>query len=246
VERQLLTGPRPPVVLCLSEYVKAAVRKHYALPEDRLEKLFNGIDLGKFDPARRPEARGEVRRRLGIRDDAVVALIIAQDLARKGLEEALEALANVDPRMMLVVVGKEDPSYYEMRARELKVGERVKFAGATDDPHSFYQAADLFVLPTRHDPCSLVVLEALVMGVPVISTKQNGACEAMTQGVHGFVVDDPTDVAAIAGAMRVMMDDSARARMREACLQLRGSLSQEQHVTRLVQVYEATVQSRRR
>lgn len=241
VERELLEAAEPPVVLCLSNYVKAAVKKHYAIAEERLEKLFNGIDLERFDPQKRTEARGQVRNRLGIGDGQVVALIIAQDFERKGLGEAIEALANVDPRLVLVVVGKEDPSHYEILAHELKVAGRVKFAGATTDPQSFYQAADFLVLPTRHDPCSLVVLEALAMGVPVISTKQNGACEVTTQGVHGFILEDPGDIAALAEAMRVMMDDKARARMREACLQLRECLSQEWHLTRLIEIYERLV-----
>ena len=238
VERELLERPNPPIVLCLSDYVKAAVRKHYTIAEERLEKLFNGIDLVRFDARRRPEARKEVREKHGIAALQVVGLMIAQDFERKGLQEAIEALGKVDPRVVLVVVGREDPSYYQIVAREQGVEARVKFAGATADPHAYYQASDFFVLPTRHDPCSLVVLEALVMGVPVISTKQNGACEAMTQGVHGFVLENPADIAALAGAMRVMLDDKVRSWMRESCLGLRESLSQAQHVARLEAIYD--------
>src|SRR5205823_6260757 len=85
VERTLLEAPDAPVVLCLSEYVKATVRKHYpALPESHLATLFNAVDLAKFDPAARPDAGMEVRRRFGIAPDRIVALIIAQDYQRKG------------------------------------------------------------------------------------------------------------------------------------------------------------------
>jgi len=59
---------------------------------------------------------------------------------------------------------------------------------ADRDPYAFYRAADFFVLPTRHDPCSSSWLEALAMGLPVISTIFNGACEIMIDGVHGFVL----------------------------------------------------------
>src|SRR5207245_1114181 len=81
VERQLLESERPPIVLCLSDYVKTTVRRHYSLPEDNLATLFNAVDLAKFDPA----GGSDVRRTFGLGDDAVVALIIAQDFARKGL-----------------------------------------------------------------------------------------------------------------------------------------------------------------
>lgn len=236
VERELLTGPTPPTVLCLSDYVKQAVRRHYAISEDHLFWLFNCVDLRRFDPE---GATSDVRMRWGIGDEQIMALMIAQDYQRKGLREAIRALAMVgDPRLRLVVVGRDDDTPYRKLARELNVAERVIFAGPTKDPRSFYAAADCFVLPTRHDPCSLVVLEALAMGVPVISTVQNGACEIMTDGREGFILPDPSDVSALAAALRAMLDPAARRRMRDACLALRPRLSQEEHLRRLLEAYE--------
>lgn len=238
VERELLSGERPPVVLCLSEYVKRTVRRHYRnLPEDRLATLFNATDLAKFNPSAKIEAGQAVRQRFGIDAGKVVLLMIAQDFERKGLREAIAAAASIDdPRLVLLVVGKEDAAPYA-RLVPPSHRDRIIFAGSTTDPVSFYKAADAFVLPTRHDPCSLVVLEALAMGVPVISTVYNGACEIMTDGQHGFVMENPVHVPALAGAMRTMLDDSRRRQMREACLELRPTLAYERHVDELLQVY---------
>ena len=242
VERELLIGSNPPLVLCLSNYVKDAVKRHYPLPEEKLFRLFNSTDLKRFDPATRPGARAEVRRRFKLSDDTVIALMIAQDFERKGLGEAIEAVAKVDdPRLVLLVVGKDVAGPYQRLARELGVSDRVIFAGPTTDPVSFYAAADLFVLPTRHDPCSLVVLEALAMGLPVISTAQNGACEIMTDGVNGFVMADASDVAPIADALRALLDAGRRGAMRQAALSLRPQLSQENHVDRLLEAYRIVV-----
>lgn len=237
VERQLLDGANPPTVLCLSEYVKGTVRKHYELPEAKLATLFNSVDLAKFDPARRPEAGAEVRGRFGIQPDRVVGLMIAQDFARKGLREAILAASRVpDPRLVLLVVGKEDPARYRELARE-GIADRLIFAGPTTDPYAFYRATDFFVLPTRHDPCSLVVLEALAMGVPVVSTVFNGACEIMRTGTHGFVLQDPGDVNALSESMRAMLEPERRRAMADACLQLRPALSYERHLDHLVRIY---------
>ena len=241
VERELLSSDKPPAVLCLSEYVKGVVRKHYSLPEDRLATLFNAVDLAKFDPGARPGARDEVRRRFNIAPDRTVALIIAQDFSRKGLREAIMATARVkDPRLVLLVVGKEDPAGYRKLAAEQQVADRVVFAGPTADPYSFYRAADFFVLPTRHDPCSLVVLEALAMGLPVISTVFNGACEIMADSRHGYVLSDPTDINALAAAMNRVLDSSLRHGMSEACLELRPKLSYDRHLDQLLQIYSAS------
>jgi UDP-glucose:(heptosyl)LPS alpha-1,3-glucosyltransferase len=239
VERDLLAGPRPPAVLCLSELIKRSVRRHYAIAEARLVRLFNATDLEKFDPGARGDAGQQTRQRLGIGPDRLVALIIAQDFERKGLSEAIQATALLgDERMMLVVVGKQNPDRYRRQAERMGVGQRVIFAGATTDPYAFYKAADFFVLPTRHDPCSLVVLEALAMGLPVISTAQNGACEIMESGRHGVVLRDPADTTALAEGMKQMLDAQRRGEMAQACLELRPRLSYEHHLDELMLIYK--------
>ena len=241
VERALLEGKKPPIVLCLSEYVKKEVTAHYPLPADRLATLFNAVDLKKFDPDARPEARDAVRGRLRIAEDDVMALMIAQDFARKGLATAIEAVARcADPRLKLVVVGRDDPSSYRRQAEAAGVASQVIFAGSTDDPYSFYRAADFFVLPTRHDPCSLVVLEALAMGLPVISTRFNGACEIMESGKHGFVLENPSDSNALAAAMKLVSGAKPRSEMGQACRELRDRLSYDFHVDQLLKIYRAT------
>jgi UDP-glucose:(heptosyl)LPS alpha-1,3-glucosyltransferase len=239
VERQLLDSPSPPIVLCLSNYVKASVRRWYpAVPEDRLVRLFNGTDLARFDPAARPDAGAPLRARLGIAPGAVVALMLAQDFARKGLETAIRAIAAVnDANLILLVAGRDNPTAYRRLATSLGVEKRICFAGQTDDPYAFYRAADLFVLPTRHDPCSLVVLEALAMGVPVITTGHNGAAEAMVPGRHGVILEDPTDVSALAAALVSLLAAPARAAQAAHCLALRPTLSQAAHVDALEAIY---------
>jgi UDP-glucose:(heptosyl)LPS alpha-1,3-glucosyltransferase len=247
VERALLERDRPPVVLCLSDYVKETVRRHYPqLAQDRLATLFNAVDLARFDPAARPDQGAAVRARYLPAAGAVMALMIAQDFARKGLAEAIRALAQLgDQRVRLVVVGKQAPNEYRALARRLGVEGRVAFAGPTADPYPFYSAADFFVLPTRHDPCSLVVLEALAMGVPVISTRQNGACEVMADGVHGAVLASADDSEALERAMRDLSDPATRAPMRDACLALRPRLAYQRHLDDLMRIYQRIVDNRR-
>jgi UDP-glucose:(heptosyl)LPS alpha-1,3-glucosyltransferase len=171
--------------------------------------------------------------------------MIAQDFARKGLVQAIEAMGLLrDPRLFLVVVGKQTAEKYHQLAEARAVQNQVIFAGPTDDPRSFYSAADFFVLPTRHDPCSLVVLEALAMGLPVVTTAANGAAEIMSDAVHGFVLPDPGDVAALSGAMARLLDDGFRNAQARACLELRPRLSMEFHLDRLEEIYRHTAARR--
>ncbi len=238
VEQELLSQNPPPVVLALSEYVKRGVRKHYDLPDDRLRTLFNAVDLNRFT-----EPSSEVVRNGS--HELVTVLMVAQDFERKGLSTVLRAIALLgDERLRLVVVGKPNPTKYRKLATRLNIDSKVTFAGAVSDVAAYYHSADFFVLPTKHDPCSLVVLEALATGLPVISTRMNGACEVMVDGKHGFVLDDPENVPQLAGAMQQLLEATTRNAMREACKQLRPALSYETHVSSLIAIYEGVLRSR--
>lgn len=252
VERSLLERPNPPMVLCLSEYVRRSVHAWYTLSDDRLPILFNAVDLAKFDPAASAVSRDEARRSFGIRPGQCVALFVGHDFERKGLREAVLATAdlvrgaNAPPasHLVLLVAGRAHATHYTALARQLGVGDHVVLAGHVDDAYRLYRAADFLVLPTRHDPCSLVVLEALAMGVPVISTRRNGACEIMDDGTHGFVLADPADVGALRAAMGQLLDPDRRAAMGRACLQLRPRLSYDRHLETLVSIYQSVAASR--
>jgi UDP-glucose:(heptosyl)LPS alpha-1,3-glucosyltransferase len=237
-EETLLTGPIPPKVLCLSDYVKTSILKTYPELAPRLEKLFNAVDLNRFDPKKYASAKSSMRQKYRLSADRAVALMIAQHFEQKGLPQTLEAMVGIT-ELSLVVVGKDDPARGAMAAYRLGLGDRAIFAGQTDNPGDFYAAADFFVLPTRHDSCSLVVLEALAMGLPVISTAFNGACEIMTNGREGFVLPDPGDVPALADAMKQLLDPRLRKSMGEAALALRPALSFETHLDRLEEIYKS-------
>jgi UDP-glucose:(heptosyl)LPS alpha-1,3-glucosyltransferase len=224
------------VVLCLSDYVKRRISRHYPLTENRLAWLFNAVDLDRFAPQ---EPSGVLRSRLGT--DKPILLMIANDLRRKGFGQAIQAMARLgDNAPALAVIGRESIKPWR---RHIPPGAIVHYLGLVDDPRPYYADADALILPTRHDPCSLVVLESLAMGLPVISTRQNGACEIMTDAVHGRVLDDPDDIDALAHAIRMVLDRKRLSKMRSACLALRPKLSQARHIDTLLSVYATRVVS---
>jgi len=236
VEYDLLNSPHPPVVLCLSDYVKQTVRRHYDLPKDKLATLFNAVDLGRFDSRKRD--RFQDRQELKIQKDQIIALMVAQDFQRKGLRQTILALKQIkNPNLQLLVVGRDKPEPFKRLAKEIGVADQIHFIGPVSDTRPFYNAADFLVLPTSHDPCSLAVLESLAMGLPVISTVFNGACQIMETGKHGFVLEDPQNIAALSKAMQTLLDPKTREAMRTNCLSLRPQLSFDSHVDRLLEIY---------
>ena len=103
------------------------------------------------------------------------------------------------------------------RVGELGITENVRLLPFTDDVGAVLAELDVLVQPsTEPDPFPTAVVEAAVMGVPVIATNHGGVAEIVRDGVHGRLVE-PGDVAALAGAcVELAVDDVGRARMTAA------------------------------
>jgi UDP-glucose:(heptosyl)LPS alpha-1,3-glucosyltransferase len=107
--------------------------------------------------------------------------------------------------------------------------EDVVFAGSTNEPEKYYGASDLLVHPTFYDACSLTVLEALASGIPVITTRCNGASGIVTQGQEGFVISDPRDVRALAEKISFFLNPEKLERASVAARHLAESYSLERN-----------------
>jgi UDP-glucose:(heptosyl)LPS alpha-1,3-glucosyltransferase len=96
----------------------------------------------------------------------------------------------------------------------------VQFLGVRNDLAALYAAADVFLLPTIYDPFSNASLEAIAAGIPVITTRANGCGEIMDDGVHGSIIEQADDVAAISRALQFWSDAQQRAQARPRLLEL--------------------------
>ena len=234
-------SPNGPVVLALSRMVYRDMQRLHGLPDSRLRLIYNGVDEQRFSPEWRTEHREPTRQRLGIAEDEVLFLIVAHNLKLKGVPTLIQALGRLrseGTRAKVVVVGGKRTLAMRLLARWHGVDRDATFVGAIDDPRDFYAAADVYVQPTFYDPCSLVVLEALACGLPVVTTKFNGAGELMTVGEHGFLLDDPADSAGLAELMRQTLDPERRAAMSRAARELALRHTFEENVRSIVSVYE--------
>ena len=149
-------------------------------------------------------------------------------------------------RFKIAVVGHPEFAAYRRLAESLGVADRVIFLGFRAAPKDAYFAADFLVHPTFYDPCSLVALEALACGLPVLTTQYNGAAELLTVPDNGLVVDDPHDAAELGGAIaRVANADYLRAAS-GAAWRAAGAWTFEQHYAALLGVFEDVRAAKRR
>ncbi len=247
LEEQALR-PGGPVIAAVSQYVARQVQDHYGLDGQRVRVVFNGVQVRAASPMERSAERAAVRGTYGVTDDTLLLLCVAHNFRLKGVEPLLNALATLTRangrNVRLLVAGRDNPTAMAATARRLKVDDLVTFTGPTERIGAFYHAADVVVHPTYYDPCSRVVLEALSRGVPCITTRMNGAAEAITDGVEGFVIDSPDDIEALADRIGRLRDRGLAAQMGEAAARLAPRLSMTRHVDEMLKLYDEIVAGR--
>jgi glycosyltransferase involved in cell wall biosynthesis len=171
----------------------------------------------RFRPLEDPRLLGSAQARYGIRAPYILAVGTVQP--RKNLARLLEAFAQAaraGDAPQLVIAGKRGwlSEGIERRARELGLGERVRFAGyvADADLPALLSGALAFALPSLYEGFGMPVLEAMACGAPVLTSDTSALPEAA--GGAALLVD-PTDTAAIAAALaRLIGEPELRADLR--------------------------------
>lgn len=238
------------IFVAVSSMVAASMRELYGVRAERIRCVPNGVDVTPPTAAERAAARSDVRDFLDVADDETLFLFAAHNARLKGvrpLVEAVRLLRSRQARVRLALIGSEPDA--DLRRRIVDAGLRgtVLPCGFVPDAAAYYAAADAVVLPTYHDACSLTVFEACAFGVPVITSRYNGASEHLTDGGEGYVVDEPDDVETLAERMHALTDAALRRRMSLAALELARSHDVERNVAALEAVlHEAAVERRRR
>jgi glycosyltransferase involved in cell wall biosynthesis len=201
LERRMYTNPKTGLIL-IAKKTAEDLKRHYGLAR-LFPIVYIGLDKEIFNPDLKRHMRPEVRKQLGLNDDKFVLVLVGNDWKKKGLVALIEALAQLkDLPLALVVAGKDDPTPYRSRIRELGLEEEVKFCASRADVQWYYAAADAYVGPSLEDTFAQPPAEAMACGLPVITTATNGTAEIMTDGVDGLILQDPNDVAGLAERIR--------------------------------------------
>lgn len=238
---------RRPLVVAISDLVRGHFEQYHGYRAGELRVVRVAANPARFDETDRPRRRAEWRGRWELPPDAVVGLFIGINYRLKGLEPLLRAMARLpaEAPLHLLVAGKPGPTGFERLARRLGVAGRVRFAGYCADMRNGYFASDFLVHPTFYDPCSNVVLEALACGLPVITSRHNGAGELMHPPQEGFVIDDPHDHAQLAGCLAQMLDPARRTRCAAAARRAAQQWTYEHHYRAMLDVFAAAAARKR-
>jgi glycosyltransferase involved in cell wall biosynthesis len=188
------------LAIAVSDKIKNELVDELGVKSDRIRVILNGVDVEEFVPGESD------REKFGLPKEVTLAMF-AGDIRtnRKNLDTVLRALVQV-PELHLAVVGDTTSSPYPQLTTELKLSDRVHFLGFRRDIAQIMQAADLFVFPSRYEACTLVMLEAMATGLPVITATTAGGAELVTPEC-GFVLTDSDDTAGLAKALHTLASD---------------------------------------
>ena len=186
------------------------IQEYYGTETSRLHVLPPGIkrpDAGA--ESNRSEARDSVRTELGIQQSAPMILLAGSGFRTKGLDRALVALAN-GAEAHLIVAGQDKPEPYRQQANRLGLNERVHFLGGRSDLDRLMLASDLLIHPAYSENTGTVLLEALVLGLPVIASAVCGFATHVRDSEGGVVLKEPFSQEELNQVLAGLLEDAPR------------------------------------
>jgi glycosyltransferase involved in cell wall biosynthesis len=206
IEQKVLK--RSDQIVVLSEYTRKKLQQTYGLSSLKVSLIPGGVDLERFRPS---TDNTPIRARLDLPQDKFILFTVRNLVPRMGLENLISAFEIVQNgrRDLLLVIGGEGPLEPELKeqVRRYGVEDYVRFAGyiPDEDLPSYYQMADLFILPTIElEGFGLVTVEALASGLPVLGTPVGGTREILTKLGADYLFEDSTPQSIATGILKAL------------------------------------------
>ena len=229
-------------IISISEYERTRLIEEENISPDKIETIYNGINLDKY----RTEPNPELRRELGIDVDAPVVGIVAAFRPQKHHELFLRAARDVlarNPDAVFLLVGDGvKREAMETHASELGIAASCRFAGFRADVPAVISAMDIGVLSSHWEGLPIAMLEYMASARPVVSTNVSGVSEVLDDGDSGYLVP-PDDGGALAGRINDLLADRSRAQEmgRRGRQVARDKFSQDTMIRRIEGLYSATL-----
>lgn len=224
-------------VICVSTENKRKCIDYGLAKEENIIVLPNAVDTRLFHPR---EKNNMLRKELGVEDDDFLILFVGGFIPRKGSGILAKSIDRIgDSHVKVIYIGammpgdEDDPQC-----------DGIVFKGRV--PHDklpdYYASADVFVLPTQKEGCSNAIVEALAMGLPIISSK--GAFNDDILNEDNSIRVNPTDVDELSAAITLLRDDVAyRKRLSEGALKSASLLKIELRAEEIVKFIMRQIES---
>lgn len=229
-------SPRVAAHACESAAVRDSLLAA-GVPGERCHVVYNCLGASVTEPMTRSDARRE----LGLADDDLVVMMVANMRWVKGADVLLEAATQCSdlPHMKFVLMGRVLDPQVEQLAGDPRLACRVQMTGYRPQASRLLSAADVFVMPSRAEALCVAVLEAMTAGLCPVVSDAGGMKEAVRAGQDGIVFPSG-DSTALADALRTLHGDRTLLAQYAASAQQRAAseFSSQAVAARLLEVYQ--------
>ena len=239
IEKKRFAPQRCKSVVAASERSAGEISAAYGVGRERLSVIRHGVDSVYFSPVQRHIRREAARARLALSPGELAFVYIGDSW--KGLEFAIKGLAaaRCAKHSVLIAAGPFRAEPFAALASGLWL--RLICENEWSDIRDLYSAGDIFLNPTPMDTFGLAVLEAMAMGLAVITTRYAGVSELFKDGENAFVLERPWDTGAIADLADRLADPVFRGRISDRGAALSAGLSWEKPALDHLALYEKMV-----
>lgn len=203
-------------VFAISEVIRKNLIETCPLPSTKVEVLHDGVDLDLFSPTRVNARR--IRKEFNVGRKRFLIGMVGRFSPGKGHEDflgALKILREKHPQVMALIVGEASHGEHEYEERirslasQMGLDDVVVFTGFRKDIPEILASLDLFVFPSHAEAFGDVVIEAMAMQKPIVSTNCDGVTDIVVDGETGIQVP-PRDPNALARAIALLVKDNRR------------------------------------
>ena len=149
---------------------------------------------------------------LGLDNDTKLILQVGSDFKRKGLDRTIKAIASLPSefrnKVRLFVIGEDDVTPFQKLAKEEGISELVRFAGGTSTAYLAMCAADILLHPAYVENTGTVILEALALHLPVITTENCGFSHYVKEYNAGAVLNSPFSQAELNTLLNMVLSNT--------------------------------------
>jgi UDP-glucose:(heptosyl)LPS alpha-1,3-glucosyltransferase len=209
LEKKAILSPHLKKVITNSYMVRQEILKYYPICKEKISTIHNGVEWEKMQKPFSNWQKDKLSfcKQLNLDPKKFHFLFIGNGFERKGLKQLLLALSLLKEDFHLSVVGKDkNINSFIKFAKKLSLEKKVSFFGPRSDVINFYQLSDSLVIPSFYDPFANVTLEALAMGLFVVSSSSNGGSEVLTKE-NGTIIESLVNIDSIFLSLKKALDN---------------------------------------
>ncbi len=249
LDRKQYTSKDVSRIIAISDMIRNDIIKYYqCIDQQKIRVVYNGVDLQRINPSNKERYRKIIREELSLKEEFVI-LNISNNFRLKGLLTLIKALGELKKSHRVfkaLIIGRGRDTSYRKLAERLNCLENLIFLGHVGEIEKYYAASDLYVHPTFYDSCSLVITESLASGLPVITTRYDGASGVIEDGKEGFVMKDPEDYLALSEKIGLFFNSEFRKKASIAARKKAEKYPSWKNCEEIIEIYNEVIKEDRK